>query len=166
MWEPRCLTTLWASMACYSDSFTCSTKRCLHRIYRAYSQSFIKMIMCRHSDRFWDLWLIVYTDRTFLGLLFDIRWLNPRNRSLPKLIVTSDSWLLVLRFSLSLSQDPVINNPIIKVSATDHLHVREFLRSRQYLTCPRISTYIELDGSCDKVRLQSLILWYDARKLD
>jgi hypothetical protein len=22
MWEPQCLTTLWASMACYRDSFT------------------------------------------------------------------------------------------------------------------------------------------------
>jgi hypothetical protein len=22
MWEPRCLTTLWAFMACYKDSFT------------------------------------------------------------------------------------------------------------------------------------------------
>jgi hypothetical protein len=22
MWEPRCLTTLWTSMACYRDSFT------------------------------------------------------------------------------------------------------------------------------------------------
>jgi hypothetical protein len=22
MWEPRCLTTLWASKACYRDSFT------------------------------------------------------------------------------------------------------------------------------------------------
>jgi hypothetical protein len=22
IWEPRCLTTLWASTACYSDSFT------------------------------------------------------------------------------------------------------------------------------------------------
>jgi hypothetical protein len=22
MWKPRCLTTLWASMACYKDSFT------------------------------------------------------------------------------------------------------------------------------------------------
>jgi hypothetical protein len=25
MWEPRCLTTLWASTACYRDSFTCFT---------------------------------------------------------------------------------------------------------------------------------------------
>jgi hypothetical protein len=32
MWEPRCLRTLWTSMACYRDSFTFFTSKETHYV--------------------------------------------------------------------------------------------------------------------------------------
>jgi hypothetical protein len=37
MWQPRCLTTLWASMACYKDSFTFFPPFLLCGIYKSHN---------------------------------------------------------------------------------------------------------------------------------
>jgi hypothetical protein len=40
VWEPQSLTTLWASMACYSDSFTfCHTLQNLHMCWMQWHTS-------------------------------------------------------------------------------------------------------------------------------